>query len=70
MAAKYCSMMARTERRHRPQSPPAPQAAATCLDVNAPPATASVTVALVAPAQRHTYISVSLSQDGVAQRTY
>ena len=71
VAAKCCSMMARTVRRHRPQSPPAPQAAATCLDVDAPRATASLTVALVAPAQRHTYISASLSsQDGVAHRTY
>jgi hypothetical protein len=37
------SMIARTVWRQRPQSEPAPQAAATCLDVHAPLATASAT---------------------------
>src|SRR5262245_56448182 len=51
------AMIARRVRRHRPQSPPAPHAAATSLDVAAPCATASDTVWLVAPTHRHTYIS-------------
>ena len=51
------SMMARSVRRHRPQSRPAPHAAATSLEVEAPPATASDTVWLVTPSHRHTYIS-------------
>jgi hypothetical protein len=37
-------MIARNVRRQRPQSVPAPQAAATSLDVDAPQATASDTV--------------------------
>jgi hypothetical protein len=36
-------MIARTERLHRPQSDPAPHAAATALDVVAPAATTSAT---------------------------
>ncbi|OOK73684.1 hypothetical protein BZL30_4900 [Mycobacterium kansasii] len=50
-------MIARKVRRQRPQSLPAPHAAATSFDVDAPRATASQTVWLVAPTQRHTYIS-------------
>jgi hypothetical protein len=38
------SMIALSVRRQRPQSVPAPHAAATSLDVDAPPATASDTV--------------------------
>jgi hypothetical protein len=49
-------MIARSVRRQRPQSPPAPHAAATSLEVDAPLATASDTVWLVAPTQRQTYI--------------
>jgi len=50
-------MIARSVRLQRPQSPPAPHASATSFDVDAPRATASDTVWLVAPTQRHTYIS-------------
>jgi len=50
-------MIARTVRRQRPQSKPAPHLAATSLDVDAPLATASETVWLVTPSQRQTYIS-------------
>lgn len=50
-------MIARSVRLQRPQSPPAPQASATSLDVEAPRATASQTVWLVAPTHRQTYIS-------------
>lgn len=51
------AMIARNVRRQRPQSLPAPQAAAISLDVVAPRATTSHTVWLVAPAHRQTYIS-------------
>jgi hypothetical protein len=37
-------MIARTVRRHRPHSEPAPHASATCLDVEAPDATALATI--------------------------
>ena len=47
-------MIARTVRRHRPQSLPAPHAAATCLEVEAPLETHSFTVWLVTPVQRQT----------------
>lgn len=46
--------MACTVRRQRPQSVPAPHAWATSLVVDAPHSTASVTVWLVTPLQRHT----------------
>lgn len=46
--------MARTVRRQRPQSEPAPQASAICLDVVAPAVTASWTAWVVAPVHRHT----------------
>lgn len=46
--------MARKVRRHRPQSEPAPQASAICLDVVAPAATASLTAWVVAPVHRQT----------------
>lgn len=52
-------MMARTVRRQRPQSAPAPQAAATCFVVAAPAATASATIWLVMPLHRHTNIEWS-----------
>jgi hypothetical protein len=52
-------MIARTVTRQRPQSVPAPQAAATCLVVTAPAATASATVWLVTPLHRHTNIERS-----------
>src|ERR1700734_1788870 len=55
------SMMARTVRRQRPQSRPAPHLAATSLEVEAPQATASDTVWLVTPSHRHTYISEPLN---------
>lgn len=48
--------MARTVRRQRPQSDPAPQASATCRDVLAPAATASCTAWVVAPVHRQTNI--------------
>ncbi|GFG51095.1 hypothetical protein MAGR_25360 [Mycolicibacterium agri] len=47
-------MMARSVWRQRPQSAPAPHAAATCLEVTAPVATTSATISLVAPVQRQT----------------
>lgn len=47
-------MIARKVRRHRPQSPPAPQASAICLDVVAPLATTSLTSWLVTPVHRQT----------------
>ena len=50
-------MIARTVRRQRPQSRPAPHFVATSLDVDAPLATTSETVWLVTPSHRHTYIS-------------
>jgi len=50
------AIIARTVRRHRPQSDPAPHALATSLQVDAPRATASATTWLVAPVHRHTYI--------------
>lgn len=52
-------MIARTVRRHRPQSSPAPHAAATWLQVVAPAATASATAWLVMPLHRHTNIGWS-----------
>src|SRR5947209_8261581 len=52
-------MIARSVLLQRPQSPPAPQAAATSLEVEAPRATISDTVWLVTPTHRHTYISAS-----------
>lgn len=52
-------MIARSVCRQRPQSLPAPQAAATSLEVDAPRATTSHTVWLVAPTHKHTYISKS-----------
>lgn len=55
-------MMACTDLRQRPQSRPAPHAAATCLEVPAPAATASFTVWLVAPVQRQTYTGAILAQ--------
>ncbi|CAN5322717.1 hypothetical protein BH09ACT8_BH09ACT8_35210 [soil metagenome] len=48
--------MARTERRQRPHSVPAPQASATALEVDAPAVTAAATVWLVTPTHRQTYI--------------
>ncbi len=51
--------MARTVRRQRPQSAPAPQAWATSFVVDAPAETASVTIWLVIPLQRHTNIERS-----------
>lgn len=51
------AMMARSVRRHRPQSPPAPQASAICFDVDAPDATRSLTVWLVTPWHRQTNIN-------------
>src|SRR5260370_21830706 len=50
------AMMARRVWRQRPQSAPAPHAAATCLDAKAPLATTSPTISLVAPVHRHTHI--------------
>src|ERR1700744_39985 len=47
-------MIARTVRRQRPQSAPAPHAWATSLVVDAPAAMTSDTVALVIPLHRHT----------------
>lgn len=58
--------MARTVRRHRPQSEPAPQASATCRDVVAPAATASWTAWVVAPVHRHTNIPQATSTIGPA----
>ena len=58
MFAKCDSMIARTVRLHRPQSEPAPQAAATSFDVEAPLATHSLTTWLVAPVQRQTNIDL------------
>jgi hypothetical protein len=55
--ALAASMMARTVRLQRPQSNPAPQASAICLDVDAPEATKSVTAWLVTPVHKHTNIS-------------
>ena len=55
-------MIARSVRLQRPQSVPAPHAAATSLDVDAPRATASDTVWLVAPTHKHTYISAPLGR--------
>lgn len=52
-------MIARSVRRQRPQSAPAPQAAAICLDVDAPRWTAADTVWVVAPTHRQTYISTA-----------
>lgn len=52
-------MIARTVRRQRPQSRPAPHLAATSLDVDAPSATASETVWLVTPSHRQTYTRTS-----------
>jgi hypothetical protein len=49
-------MIERTVRLHRPQSEPAPHAAATSFDVEAPLETASLTTWLVAPVQRQTNI--------------
>jgi hypothetical protein len=46
--------MARTVRLHRPQSDPAPHAAATSFDVEAPLEMHSLTTWLVAPVQRQT----------------
>lgn len=54
--AKCDSIIARTVRLHRPHSEPAPQAAATSFDVEAPLATASFTTWLVTPVQRQTNI--------------
>ncbi|AEF35965.1 hypothetical protein JDM601_1965 [Mycolicibacter sinensis] len=44
VAANVASMMPRTVHRHLPQSPPAPHIAATSFDVDAPAATASLTI--------------------------
>lgn len=52
-------MIARTVRRQRPQSAPAPHASAICLDVEAPEATRSETTWLVTPVHRQTNISAS-----------
>jgi hypothetical protein len=60
--ALAASMMARTVRRQRPQSKPAPHASAICLDVDAPEATKSVTAWLVTPVHKHTNISRSPSR--------
>jgi len=57
LLAKCASMIARTVRLHRPQSEPAPHAAATSFDVEAPFATHSFTTWLVTPVQRQTNIS-------------
>ena len=54
--ADWAAMMARTVRRHRPHSEPAPHAAATSFEVRAPAATASATAWFVMPMHRHTYI--------------
>jgi hypothetical protein len=51
------TMMARSVRRHRPQSEPAPHAVATCWDVRAPFWTAFLTAWFVTPRHRHTNIS-------------
>jgi hypothetical protein len=56
LLAKCASMIARTVRLHRPHSDPAPHAAATAFDVEAPLATHSFTTWLVAPVQRQTNI--------------
>src|SRR5262249_2915604 len=50
------SMIARTVRRQRPHWEPAPQAEATCRDVDAPPSIASRTASVVMPRHRQTYI--------------
>lgn len=55
--SRAAAMIARSVRRQRPQSPPAPHTAATSLEVDAPRATASHTVWLVTPTHKHTYIS-------------
>src|SRR3954447_12114483 len=55
--AKCASIIARSVRRHRPQSPPAPHASAICFDVQAPLATASLTAWLVTPMHRQTNIA-------------
>ena len=47
-------MIDRTVRLHRPHSDPAPHAAATSFDVDAPLATQSCTTWLVAPVHRQT----------------
>jgi hypothetical protein len=52
-------MIARTVRLQRPQSEPAPHALATSLHVLAPHATASATMWLVAPVQRHTNMALA-----------
>jgi hypothetical protein len=54
------AMIDRSVCRQRPHSAPAPHAAATSLEVDAPRATQSDTVWLVAPTHRHTYISEPL----------
>ncbi|OBG96548.1 hypothetical protein A9X05_06445 [Mycobacterium sp. E3298] len=64
MAAPFGSddrSIAWTVRRQRPQSAPAPQAAATSLVVQAPASTASVTVWLVTPLHRQTNIPADRS---------
>jgi hypothetical protein len=55
--AKCDSIMARSVRRHRPQSPPAPQAAVISFEVLAPFETTSPTTWLVAPVHRQTNIA-------------
>lgn len=55
--AWWAAMIARMVRLHRPQSLPAPQASAICLDVVAPAATTSLTTWLVTPVHRQTNIS-------------
>src|SRR4051794_30567447 len=55
--AKCASIIARSVRRHRPQSPPAPHASAICFDVQTPLATASLTAWLVTPMHRQTNIA-------------
>ena len=51
-------MIARTVRRQRPHSDPAPHILATCLVVVAPFSTALQTCWLVTPTHRHTNIAV------------
>src|ERR1700751_495314 len=57
LTAKCASIIARSVRRHRPHSPPAPHASAICFDVQAPFSTASLTTWLVTPMHRQTNIA-------------
>jgi hypothetical protein len=64
------AMMARSVRRHRPQSEPAPHAVATCWDVRAPFWTAFLTAWLVTARHRHTNIrSTSVATCAVSSDT-